>query len=261
MPLHPSLPIPERVLSLGPAGSGKTTNWLNILKWAVRTKADVMFYVLDTDFAVPRMLTSYPEVIPYLKLYPCYDWLDYTQASKEILKHARPLQDWAIVDFIGSAWQAVQPYYVEEIFKKDIGNYFMQVRKEIDKDAKNLSALDGWVDWQVINALYRQWAQPFLFKGQYHIYATAKSEALSSEKKPTEDAQTRSLFLRHSVKPQGQKTLPFQFHTLLLNGYTPRTDARTITTIKDRERSEVAGLVVKDFTLQYLRDVAGWELV
>lgn len=260
MPLHPNLPIPERILSIGPAGSGKTTNWLNILKWAVRTKADIKFYVLDTDFAVPRMLISYPEIVPYLKLYPCYDWLDYTQAIKESMRDARPLQDWIIVDFIGSAWVAVQSYYVEEVFKRDIGNYFLQVRKDLDKDAKNLGALEGWVDWQVINPLYKQWVQQFLFKGQYHIYCTAKTDQLSSDKKPTEDSATRSLFIRHGVKPQGQKTLPFQFHTLLLNSYTPRGESRTITTVKDRERVEVAGLVVKDFTIQYLRDIAGWEL-
>jgi len=63
------------------------------------------------------------------------------------------------------------------------------------------------------------------------------------------------------VKPQGQKTLPFQFHTVLLNGYTPREDNRTITTIKDRERPEVQGLVIKDFTVQYLKDIAEWQLV
>lgn len=260
MPLHPQLPIPERILSVGPAGSGKTTNWLNILRWLIRTHSDTHFYVLDSDFAVPRMLTTYPECVPYITLFNGYEWTDYTSFLKEVSQKARPLQDWVVVDFIGSAWQCVQQYYVEQVFKQEIGDYFLQVRKTLKKDASALGALEGWVDWQVINPLYRKWAQPLLFKGQYHLYCTAKSTPLSSDRKPLEDSQTRILFERYKVKPEGQKTLPFQFHTILLSAFTPRSNARTITTVKDRERQEISGLVVSNFAIDYLKNIASWQV-
>jgi hypothetical protein len=272
VPLHPTDPAPERILAFGPAGSGKTTNFLNIAKFAHTTKSTAKFYVLDSDFAMDRMISGYPS-IPYsihgdpafqhpdptLTIFPVYEWMEYERALKEIHRIAKP-GDWVSVDFIGNAWSAVQEHYVNEVFHKDLGQYFLQVRKDLDKDAKSLGALEGWVDWQVINPLYKKWVNTLLFRGRYHLYATAKSDNLSSEKKPTEDAQTRQLFLRYQVKPVGQKDLPYQFHTVLLTGRRG-DDIRTITAVKDRERLEVSGAEVKNFTTDYLVNVAKWALV
>lgn len=258
MPLHPALPIPERLLVFGEAGSGKSTNILDIAKWAQRTKSPAQFHILDSDFAIPRMLTSYPD-LTNVHIYPAYDWTDYTEFLQAV-KTLTP-NDWVCLDFIGSAWQAVQSYYSTQVFKKTLGNYFLEVRKSIDKDAKSLSALQGWTDWQVVNALYKNWVTPLLFRGHYHIYATAKSTQLSSDKQPSETSNTRQLFLRYGVKPTGQKDLPYQFHTVLVSGFHPRTKERTLTTVKDRERSELSGLPVHSFTQDYLVGVAGWKLV
>ena len=259
MPLQPSLPIPERILVFGDTGSGKTTNALNIARWAARTKSPAHFYILDSDFAIPRMLTNYPEITDRITLYPCYDWPDYTKALGEVIKKAQP-NDWLIVDFIGSAWQAVQSYFTTQVFKQTIGSYFLQVRKQLTDDKKSLGALEGWTDWQVINALYKQWVNPLLFKGRYHLYATAKAATLSSDKKPTEEKDIRQMFLRYGIKPTGQKDLPYQFHTVLISGYDPRSSARTITTVKDRERNELSGLKVGNFAIDYLKGVAGWMM-
>lgn len=270
MPLHPTLPAPERILAFGPAGTGKTTNWLNIAKFITLTNSDARVHVIDTDFAVDRMMAGYPTVsigIPAdpnfanptatVQLYSCFEWREYVAALNAIQRSAKP-QDWVVVDFIGNAWSAVQEDFVMEVFHQDIGDYFLKVRKELDNGAKSLGALEGWVDWQVINPRYKQWANKLLFKGRYHVYATAKSDNLSSDKKPTEDAQTRQLFARYQVKPVGQKELPYQFHTVLLTGRTD--DKRAITAVKDREREEVAGLVINNFTNDYLVNVAGWQL-
>ena len=255
VPLHPTDPAPERILTYGPAGSGKTTGWLNIAKFSTLTESPAQFYVIDTDFAVDRMLTGYP-MLKNVHLYPCFDWIEYTSALKTIQRIARP-HDWVVVDFISNAWSAVQEYFVSEVFHKDIADYFLQARKEMDK-GKSFTALEGWADWNVINAMYRKWANKLLFRGRYHLYATAKSDNLSSEKKPTEDAKTRELFARFQVKPVGQKDLPFVFHTVLLSGR--EGDKRTLTAVKDRERAEVVGLEIKNFTTDYLVNVAGFKL-
>jgi hypothetical protein len=277
VPLHPTFPVAERILDYGPAGTGKTTNLLNIAKFAHLTKADMRFHIMDSDFAMDRMITGYPE-LPFgiwndpnfpitadtiLNIYPVFMWREYTAALDYIQRVARP-QDWVAVDFISNAWSAVQDNFVEEVFHQDVGQYFLKVRKTLKDDAKSLGALEGWVDWQVINPMYKSWANKLLFRGRYNLYCTAKSDNLSNDKKPTEDAQTRSLFLKYGVKPVGQKDLPFQFHTVLLSG---RRDVpgqpvqRTISAVKDRERPECEGLVVQNFTTDYLVNVAGWALV
>lgn len=259
MPLHPNLAIPERILTLGPAGSGKTTNWLDIAKWAERTKSDSQFYVLDTDFAAERMLTGYADCAHRIHISVGYDWADYLEFQRMVLEKARP-QDWVIIDFIGNAWVAVQQNFTEQVFNKDIGDYFLEVRKQLDKKASSLGALEGWTDWQVINPMYKKWVNPLLFKGRYNVYATAKSTQLSGGNKPTEDSQTRSLFLPYGVKPEGQKDLPYQFHTVLLTTRDGR-GTRTLTSIKDRERVELKGQELNSFTLDYLKAVANWEIV
>lgn len=250
-------PIPERILVLGPAGASKSTGWLNVAKFAAITKSPAQFYVLDTDAAIPRMMTGYPTIHDRVHLDTGYDWNDYKLFGQKVLREATP-NDWVCIDFIGSAWNAVQQAYVESVFNKDIGDYFLFARKASEK------ALEGWVDWNVINAMYRQWLNPILYKGRYHLYCTAKSENLSSDKKPTESKELRSLFLPYGVKPSGQKELAFQFHTLLLAGKTSTPGSGeskwTLTTVKDRERPEVRGAEVKNFTNDYLVKIGGWTL-
>lgn len=270
MPLHPNNPAPERILVYGPAGTSKTTGFLNIARMSQATQSPSRFYVLDSDFAMDRMLTGYPELTfsifgdanysnpdSRLHIFPVFDWRDYERAIREIQLRAKP-HDWVSVDFISTAWTAVQEHYVNEVFHQDIGQYFLKVRKDLDKDAKSLGALEGWVDWQVINPLYRKWVNTLLYRGRYHVYATAKADNLSSDRNPTENAQVRQLFLRFQSKPVGQKDLPFQFHTVLLTGR--RDNNWTLTTVKDRERFEASSLTVRNFTNDYLVDIAGWSL-
>lgn len=259
MPLRPAFPAPERILAFGPAGSGKTTAWLDIARWSARTKSPAKFYILDTDFAVARMITSYPEIHDRVEVFPGYDWNDYMAFQKYVLKNATK-DDWVVIDFFGSSWSAVQQHFIEEVFHKEIGDYFLQARKSLSKDDKSLSALDGWTDWSVVNGLYRQWVNPLLYKGTYHLYATAQSDQLSSDKKPTESADMRAALVRFNVKPKGQKDMFYQMHTVLLTGRDNRTGNRTLTTIKDREREEMQGATVKSFTMDYLQTVGGWKL-
>jgi hypothetical protein len=215
------------------------------------TQSPAKFYVLDSDFAVERMLVGYSE-LTNLEITTAYDWPDYISFLSKVLRTAQP-HDWVVVDFIGSAWEAVQSHFSQQVFHQDMGDYFLEARK------KGQKALEGWTDWSVINPMYRQFINPLLYKGRYNVYCTAKSEALSSDKKPTETPDVRQLFLPYGSKPRGQKDLPYVFHTLLITGRDAR-GTRTLTTVKDRERPELAGQPVTSFTVNYLRDIGGWEL-
>lgn len=256
MPLSQPYPVPERILVLGPAGSSKTTGLLNIAKFCALTGSDAQFYIGDSDSAIPRMMTGYPTIQDRVHITSLYDWKDYEAFGKMVARTARP-QDWVSVDFISNAWSSVQSHFITEVFQQDMGKYFVFQRKADQK------TLEGWTDWNVINALYRDWIKPLVFRGNYHLYCTAMSENLSSDKKPTESKEVRSLFLPYGVKPSGQKELPFQFHTLLLAGktQTPGSPAQyTLTSVKDRERRELVGQPISNFTVDYLVNVGGWQV-
>lgn len=258
MPLQQLYPSPERILVFGQAGTGKTTNWLDIAAWSVRTQAPSRFFVLDTDFAASRMLSNpqYADLMPYIDITTGYDWPDYKAFQHRVAQHATE-HDWVIIDFIGTAWSAVQQHYVEEVFHQDMDQYFLKARKELGS-GKSMQVLDGWVDWSVINPMYSSWIRPLLFKGRYHVYATAQADQLSGDKKPTEDSQTRSLLLPFGVKPKGQKELLYQFHTVLLTGQDPRSKQRVFNTIKDRERVMATGTPLNSFSADYLQAIGGW---
>lgn len=250
MPFSPPTIRRERILDLGPAGSGKTSNFLHIAQMSALTGSPSRFFVGDSDFAMDAMLPGYEAITPYLSISQLYDWDDYMAFGKFLAANVTP-DDWLCVDFIGSAWKAVQEYYVAQVFKKDIGDYFLAARK------KEVAELEGWVDWQVINPLYQQWIMPLLFKLPCHKFCTAKSDPLSDSKRPTESPQLRSMFLPYGIKPVGQKDLAFQFHTVLVSGRDAAGN-RVINTVKDRQRIEVKGQVVTNFAQDYLMNVAGW---
>jgi hypothetical protein len=263
MALHSPLPAPERILVCGPAGSGKTTSWLNIAKISALTKSDATFYVGDTDNSVPRMLHHYGDAVAgNISYHSLYEWPDFLAFRDLVLTTARP-QDWCVIDFAGTAWSAVQSYFVEQVFQgKSMGEYFLQARKTLAGNAKSLEALDGWKDWSVINSLYTDWAVPLLVRSKCHLLATAKVDTLS-QKAGGEDAITRQMFLPYGVKPVGQKDLPHMVHTVLLHGHLAlpnRPDSYTFTSVKDRERELLQGQQVTNFAHDYLVKVGGWKL-
>ena len=253
MPLHPPHPIPERILCLGPPGSGKTTNILNIAKFAKMSNSPAKFWLADSDFAIARMLPSYPGI--NAEVFPLYDWDDYKSFKNTVLANASP-DDWVCVDFIGSAWNAAQAAYVDNIFGKEQGEYFLEARKKLADGTKEKSS---WEEnqWMVINPMYSDWIRPLLYKGRYHVYGTAKSEMMTD--KGQEDQNLRNLFLPYATKPVGQKFLAFEFHTVLIANRR-LTGERVLTTVKDRERTELRGQAINNFTVDYLVNVAGWSL-
>lgn len=248
----------ERILVFGSFNTSKTTGWLDIAKWAARNGSESRFFILDSDYSVKRMLVSYPKVNVEI-VTPDNGWTDYMRFQQMVLSEAGP-NDWVVIDFITAAWQAVRDYFVEQVFHQDIADYFLQARKDLAGGSKSLGALEGWVDYAVINPLYFKWVNKLIFQERFHVYATAQSEGLSSDRKPTEDANVRALLLPFGVKPRGQKDLPYQFHTILLSGHDVSTNKYMLNTVKDRERPVLRGHPVTSFAVDYLQGIAGWEI-
>jgi hypothetical protein len=258
--LTPTKRTRERILAIGSFGVGKSRAWLTIAARAQKSGSKARFYCLDTDHAIERMIDEgFPE-LNNVEVANVFEWPEYEGALKRFLKVATP-DDWLICDMIDAAWDAAQAYYVDEIFSKDIGQYFIEARKvfEAAKKEKGKSvfrAFDGWQDWPVIKKVYFSWLERFAKHAPCHVFATAKVEPIDTEKDSKELIKT---YGPYGVRPKGQKDLGHSFHTILFLQKAGSNDYR-FTTIKDRERKEVEGEKLTDFVLQYLVPRAKWKL-
>ena len=181
---------------------------------------------------------------------PAFEWPEYEAWIDEVMAKVGP-NDWMIIDFISTAWEAVQTYYVSEIFKQESGEFFLEARKNM----KGGNALDGWKDWQYINKLYKTWVNKVLHRTGGHKFLTAQADSL----RENDDRAVRAMFGSYGVRPKGQKELGYQTHTILLTGIE-RGGNTNLTTIKDRERKRLDAQTVNEFTVDYLVNVGGWTL-
>ena len=247
----------EKLLLMGPPGTGKTTDWLNIAKWAHATGSPSKFYALDTDNALDAFLEPGSQYADLdwrrggnVEWQHVFEWDEYKATLATYQPKMGP-EDWFIVDFVGSAWDATQAHYVDQIFKSGMAEYFLEARKL----RAGSSPLDGWKDWTTINKMYKEWMNGVLHRTSGHKFFTAEVEAL----RDTDDKGIKATYGSFGVRPRGQKQLGHQTHTTLLCS-VDRTGDRIITTIKDRERTEVRSKVIKEFAVDYLTSIAGWGL-
>ncbi len=285
------MPIRERILTMGITGSGKSYQWLKMAESQLETGA--IFRCLDTDNAVTYMLeTHFPHLKPEnhgnVYVYPMFEWPEYKQAMAWLMRkpidaavlktmgdelamdYKKPIKDndWAIIDMADNAWSSVQRYFTTEVFGADMGDYFLETRKQLrargDKDSKGKTAtsivpeaLKGWTDWVVINKLYDDFILPIVYRLPCHIYMSTKVETVDRGEK---DAEIRMLYGDIGVRPSGQKKLGHQVHTIFL--MIPGADKWMITTVKDRAgRTYFSKTPLISLHMQYLVVKAGWPIL
>jgi hypothetical protein len=241
----------ERILTYGQPGSGKTYAWLQIAQAYPKRK----FYCIDTDDAIPRLLATEFSQLQNVLTYPALDWQSAAKAL-ELIKVKITANDWLVVDMLDSVWDFVQSYFVEEIFNKDIGVYFLQTRKMMKSDASSLNALRGWTDWSVVNKLYQSWINEICYQLPCHIYFTCKATKLSTE----DDATTQDMFSVFGAKPEGEKRNCYRVHSVFLMSHDRR--GFYLSTVKDRGRIPLQSIPLtpeQNFASRYLQLVAGME--
>lgn len=246
----------ERVLTFGPQGVGKTIGVLEIARKAKHAN----FYVLDVDYNPSFELYldgSFKDVADrfHVRAVDPDDWralLDGIAWAKSLMG----ADDWLVIDSFSHAWKAVQDWYIESIYGKATDEYFMDIRKEKHKagdKAKSLGALEGWMDWPVINnQFFPIYAKIATVPG--HVYLTAESASLGDD----EAGEIRSRFGPYGVKPVGQKKYGFWPHTVLFLTKS-RTKEYALTTIKDRDRDEVKDEPMSNFANTWLVGLAKWR--
>ncbi len=282
----------ERILPMGVTGSGKSYQWLKMAR--VLKAANVMFRVMDTDNDIDYMLrTQFQDLLPAnggnVYVFPAFNWPEYEKGIKWVqqagltepqvkdlnkyLLHAykTPMKrrDWVVTDKINNAWSTVQRYFVGEVFGTDMGEYFLQVRREMQSGVRKTKkgemgssaikeGLDGWKDWSVINKLYDDWILPIIHRVQCNVYAA--TDVAELDKKLEKDPLVLNIFGDWGVKAVGQKALGGQHHTIFL--FIPGRERWLITTIKDRAgRPYFEKVPLTSLYMQYLVAKAGWPII
>lgn len=285
------MPTLERILAMGITGSGKSYQWLKLAEGLLPT--GVIFRCVNTDAAILYMMdTQFPHLKPENKgnvyVHCAFSWPDYklgvkwlqrkpippeqqSLLSPDVLRDykANPIgpNDWTVVDMADLPWKTVQSYFTEEVFGVEMGDYFLQIRKEIAQGIRRTrkggepsstitEGFDGWKDWSVMNKLYDDWILPIVYRMQTHVYAATKVEPLSRDEK---NPEILTLFGDHGVRPAGQKDLGHQMHTIFL--FIPGKEKWFISTIKDRAgREYFKKAPLRSLHIQYLCAKAGWPM-
>jgi len=277
--------LQERILVGGTEGTGKTYAWLTI----AQSLPDSKFYVIDPDDGVRRVwYNEFPEV-QNVEYYFTPTWFstDYEAFSKKgaqlspindgsdrkgiyktgvadawttIKSKVKP-DDWTVIEHLHLLWSSVQDAFADEVFDKNIGNYFLEKRKLMDEGAKRLNALEGWTDWGVINKLHNN---DFIIKVCYdnpgHVYMTTSTTMTQPNAK--EDAALKSFYGDSNIRYEGQKHNVFRAQTKLIMKQVGRGKDRKYamsTFTKDRGREWLEEYEWSDFYYQYLVQIAGWE--
>jgi len=276
--------LQERILAGGTEGSGKTYAWLTI----ARNQPEHKFYVIDPDDGVRRVW--YPEFkdVTNIEYYFTPKWFakDYETYSKgpqseklndgsgrsgifksgvadawKIIKPKVKPGDWIVTEHLHLLWNSTQDMFADEVFSKDIGQYFLEKRKAMKEGAKRLEALEGWTDWSVINKMHNDdFMIPVCYENPAHLFMTTSVSLLQPGIK--EDVDLKAFYGDTSIRFEGQKHNVFRAQTKLIFKVGGSKDARSYkfsTFLKDRGRSWVLDEEWSDFYFSYLVLVAGWE--
>lgn len=279
----------ERILLFGMEGVGKSLAALDIAAAVAPSRV----FVIDNDNAWDRMLEGPTLDGEEVKVFTEWRWETREERGKiigelvedrswaddegtmvvlhvegwegnlaaiDFVRREVDKNDWVVVDSGSALWDDVKDWYTSTIWDKSLDDYFLQVRLEKEaakKDAKSLGALDGWVDWPVINAQYKQKVMKFLVNPPCHLLVTAEQADAGGD----DDKETRALYGKLSVKPRAQKRIGHNMQTVL-NLRRDRGGDYYVTTVKDRGGREIwENELISDvgFASWYLGGIAGWS--
>lgn len=288
MPFRPPTARRERILAFGSAGSGKTGMWLSIAKRYEQLKTPGTFYVLDTDIALPAMLstpaehggrfeslldrTQWMDYVPSaspslpgtwqprnevedprLVVLEPYDWPEYVDGAK-FIGSTMVNDDWFVSDLHNPAWSAVQDYYIDLIHKKDTVSFYLSARQA---NAKG-NPLDGDKDWSNINRMYKEFTSPIV-RARGHVFLCTSVKGVQTEGGRVDPKEVRVAYGQFGVRPDGQKLTDHLVHTVIF-AQEFRSGEWTWSTAKDREREKMVGQPAGDFAMDYLMKIGGWKL-
>lgn len=258
----------EGILTFGVNSAGKTRSWATIRKWAELTATPAHFHIISTEHEmVLRTVEGYLDGTPGHNFFTNatiagYDhdnrlWTpdapsDYDTllaATAKIHAAAGP-NDWVVIDSIG----LVQTWSRDVWFGAEKG---MSYRDFVGSGRKMKEVKPA--DWDTMAGLYRDWYFPYIWNFPGHRFACARMVEIRTEGDWAEkDRNILKMFGPHGVKPDGEKNLGFDWHSVLL--CSRARDGWNISTVDDPERTYLNDEKISDFVQDYLMGVAGWQV-
>ena len=229
----------ERIMVYGAAGVGKTTSYLSILK---RTAG--RGFILDTDATVVRS-TSSERFLPLRDKIEVCTPVDMAEAIEkaETYRGKATAEDWQILDRVDWLWEAAQEEFSNEVWGRDADEHFLLFRKAAEASDKNTSKspFDGMQDWPTIKKRHNR-VMRVLMTWPGHVFVVAAEKELI---RGMESTQTQRDYGTVGFKPAGEKFVSHLTHTVIrMQGNNPST--WRMTTVKDRERTQLDGTGVSD---------------
>lgn len=245
----------ERICIYGSGGVGKSTCWVDLANKLAITDSPGKVYVGEVDPTWDALIEEAGRGIERIEVSPLYEFSDIQKWVEGLRGQVRP-EDWAVVDLMDIVWRRAQADFTDRRYGYDLDEWFMAAAK-----AGGMDELGGnWgINWTVINRTYDKFVQPYL-RLPCNILAITGDDALQSPNKQGkggDDKDIRDLFGRVGRKPDGQKHIPRQFHTVLYL-QQPNVNERIMNAIKDRARP-VGPFPFRSFTIDYLIRRAKWE--
>ena len=257
----------ERILLYGEAGSGKSSAWVSIANWIVKSKSDAKIYLFDSDYSYEAMYDeSFDSVVEVVNV----DVNEFELWAKK-LREVRPKlkrDDWLVVDMIDKAWTGAQNWYWRSVGGGDsIGEVYLRARTEPGFDVGGAYG----ANWGDINRLYDDFMSLFINAPCHKLACTPARQVMVNPQSGLAINKNDVEWVRYQYKPVGQNRLSHGFHTILLAREIPSTKGSeyNLTTVKERgpvgktRRSELRGEKVPEgngFVGTYLVKVAGWKL-
>lgn len=258
---------------MGPTNSGKSTCWVRWGEWMEKT-GDGNVYVGDTDFATERMLgggyegdvkIGGVEWAKYGNIHvsTLMEWSDYI-AFSDFCAKIPGRDDLVVVDMINKAWEEVKQDFAQQVYGKDMDEFFLEAKMrqvKAGKEGGNAFADSHGQTWDVINKRYARFMTGAVYRTKAHVLACTPADKIDRDR---DKGEVLNLYGRYSMKPQGQKHLGHAFHTILL--VSEERKGHIMTTVKERdirapepERVALVGDVYEDFVVDYLMVVGGWK--
>lgn len=266
--------IRERQLFFGAPGSGKSNALMSIM----RRQADDFFYILDSeddwmfslgeDEANDELLARGNFDIRVLT-----DNKDFDQHLETIIKIREKIKpgEFFFYDKLTPAWQAAQDWFTNEIFGEDLADYVLEARKALEEKRKaqqkaggkgdrTAPVFDQLRDWGPINAQYNKIVREIQkIATVAHVFIVADIKNIGENTKP----EKVRLYRPYSGLPAGQGDIDVLPHTIIHFDHDPRAQEYTMSTVKDRgtreSKKRMDSVEWVDFSVSYLRDVAGWH--
>ena len=252
---------PERILGFGEGGSGKSTMVLNMARYMPESH----FWVNDTDvsFAYDRLLaTEYQDVDSQgnVHILLATEWDEFTANMDKSSTDGKPRErgDVLVVDNGTFPWKWVQDQHIEQQYGMDYDTFLSNLKQEYagKSNREYMAALADQMQWGIINKKFTRGFYRHYHKWASHAIIVAQSKEV---RKDEQDDEIITQFKVHGAQPSGQKELPYVMATNVLFMDRGR-DKWAISTTKDRGRPKQFKMDLDEFALDYLVDIAGWEV-